>query len=146
MLKKLLCVVLPIVLCAPSAARETLSGPFQVEILKVIDGDTFVARISIWLRQSVTTKVRLRGIDTPELRGKCAAEKELAKRAKQFATDWLAKNEIVLKNVSYGTYAGRIIATTQAKGAAQNLEQALLSVKLAQPYQGRRKRAKNWCS
>jgi endonuclease YncB( thermonuclease family) len=35
------------------------------DVLRVIDGDTFEARIRIWPGHDVTTKVRLRDIDAP---------------------------------------------------------------------------------
>ena len=51
-------------------------------VVKVIDGD------SVWVAvrehgQLVRLSVRLQGIDTPELRSKCSAERLLAQRAKE---------------------------------------------------------------
>ena len=45
------------------------------EILRVIDGDTFEARVRVWPGLDITTKVRLRGIDAPELRAHCEGER-----------------------------------------------------------------------
>ena len=127
---------------APAAqAKETLNGPFDFELVEVIDGDTFRAKVKIWLGQTVTVKVRLKGVDTPEMRGKCAAERKLAQEAKSFAKKWLKENQTRLVGVHYGTYAGRVLATTQGNGGT--LGAALLSAKLAKPYRGRRAM---WCS
>ena len=53
---------------------------YRAEVLHVIDGDSFRVKAGIWLDHLVETNIRLRGIDTPELRGaKCAAEKQQAK-------------------------------------------------------------------
>ena len=41
--------------------RMRLPGPFPAEVLGVIDGDTFEARVTIWLGHEVTTRVRLLG-------------------------------------------------------------------------------------
>ena len=123
-------------------AKQKLDGPFPFKVLEVIDGDTFRARIDIWLGQTVEVKVRLKGVDTPEMRGKCAAEKKLAHEAKRFAAKWLRENQVQLVGVHYGTYAGRVLATTQNKDG-ETLSAALLSEKLAKPYRGRRA---SWCS
>lgn len=128
---------------APAAqAKQKLAGPFPFDVLEVIDGDTFRARVDIWLGQSIEVKVRLKGVDTPELRGKCAAEKKLALEAKEFATKWLEENPAQLVGVHYGTYAGRVLATTKNKGG-DTLSAALLSENLAKPYRGRRAK---WCA
>ena len=134
---------------SPAQAKQVLKGPFPFQLLRVIDGDTFHARITIWLGQTVDVKVRLKGVDTPELNGKCAAEKKLAQQAKQFTADWLAKHPAQLVNVHYGTYAGRVLATTELKSGGSNappkvktLSAALLSENLAKPYRGRKA---SWC-
>ena len=123
-------------------AKQVLPGPFAFELVEVIDGDTFRARVDIWLGQSVTVKVRLQGVDTPEMNGKCAAEKKLARRAKAFAENWLKTNQAQLVNVHNGTYAGRVLATAQIKNG-DSLSAALLAENLAKPYRGRRAQ---WCA
>jgi endonuclease YncB( thermonuclease family) len=87
-------------------------------------------------------KVRLKGIDTPEMRGKCAAEKKLAQQAKAFAEKWLKENQTQLVRVHYGTYAGRVLATAQIKDG-DSLSAALLAESLAKPYRGRKAK---WCA
>ena len=122
-------------------AAQTLPGPLSFEVLQVIDGDTFRARVPIWLDQTVTVKIRLSGVDTPEMKGKCPAETARAKLARDFAVTWLQQDDLRLVNVRYGTYAGRVLATAQtAEGVT--LSQALLQAELAQPYRGRRAQ---WC-
>jgi len=122
-------------------AAQTLPGPFSFEVLQVIDGDTFRARVPIWLDQTVTVKIRLSGVDTPDMKGKCPAETARAKLARDFAVTWLQQDDLRLVNVRYGTYAGRVLATAQtAEGVT--LSQALLQAELAQPYRGRRAQ---WC-
>lgn len=122
-------------------AAQTLPGPFSFEVLQVIDGDTFRARVPIWLDQTVTVKIRLSGVDTPDMKGKCPAETARAKLARDFAVTWLQQDDLRLVNVRYGTYAGRVLATAQtAEGVT--LSQALLQAELAQPYRGR---LAQWC-
>ena len=137
-----ICVLFLSPLMSAVEAKQVLPGPFAFELVEVIDGDTFRARVDIWLGQSVTVKVRLKGVDTPEMNGKCAAEKKLARQAKAFAENWLRKNQVQLVNVHYGTYAGRVLATAQIKNG-DNLSAALLAENLAKPYRGRRAQ---WCA
>ena len=136
------CVLFLSPLISAVEAKQVLPGPFAFELVEVIDGDTFRARVDIWLGQSVTVKVRLQGVDTPEMNGKCAAEKKLARQAKAFAENWLRKNQAQLTNVHYGTYAGRVLATAQIKNG-DSLSAALLAENLAKPYRGRRAK---WCA
>ena len=138
----LICVLFLSPLISAVEAKQVLPGPFPFELVEVIDGDTFRARVDIWLGQSVTVKVRLKGVDTPEMNGKCAAEKKLARQAKDFAENWLRKNQVQLVNVHYGTYAGRVLATAQIKNG-DSLSAALLAENLAKPYRGRRAK---WCA
>jgi micrococcal nuclease len=61
---------------------ESVPGPIQARVLRVIDGDTIVVRARIWLGQNIDTQVCLDGVDTPELKGKCERERRLAVRAR----------------------------------------------------------------
>jgi len=143
----------PLVLLAPFAspahAAQILRGPFPADIITVIDGDTIHARIFIWLDLFVHVKVRLQGVDTPEINGKCLQERELAQQAKAFAETWLAKSHasparpsnkrkiidkaVVLINVQYGKYAGRVVADIQNR-QGESLSAALIKAGLARPY------------
>lgn len=48
-----------------------------VEVVRVIDGDTLEARVHLWPGLEMMTRVRLRGIDAPELKAHCPEEREL---------------------------------------------------------------------
>src|SRR3954451_11528487 len=52
---------------------ESLTRP--IDVIRTIDGDTFEARVHLSPGLDVTTRIRLRGIDAPELKARC--EKEL---------------------------------------------------------------------
>ena len=47
---------------------------YPAEVTRVIDGDTFEARVRVWPGLEVNTKVRLRNVDAPELHAHCADE------------------------------------------------------------------------
>ncbi len=127
--------------------RMRLAGPYPARVLAIIDGDTFVARIPVWIGQEVTTHVRLRGIDAPEIKGRCAAETRLAQEAKQALADILASGRINLRDIGTGKYAGRVIARVFVTSKHDhNTEEAgamLLAAGYARPYRGGRR--DDWC-
>ena len=86
--------------------------------------------------------VRIRGVDTPEIRGKCEAEKEGAVAARDFLRELLARAaRIDLVDVKRGKYF-RIVATVRADGV--DMAAALIENGLGRPYGGG-KRAE-WCN
>jgi len=74
--------------------------------ITIYDGDTFRANIEGFppvIGEHMS--IRINGIDTPELRGKCDKEKQLARLAKQFTVERLrAAKSITLKNIKRGKY------------------------------------------
>jgi micrococcal nuclease len=70
------------------------------EIVKVVDGDTVDVLIDLGFSVYHKERVRLSGIDTPEMNSKNLTEKEIAKKAKAFLTVWLKDQ----KNLTIKTY------------------------------------------
>ena len=65
--------------------------------------------------------IRINGIDTPELRGKCDKEKQLARLAKHFTVERLrAVRGITLKNIKRGKYF-RLIADVDGVSLGEQL-------------------------
>ena len=116
-------------------------------VVEVIDGDTLGVRVRIWLDQDVATRVRLDGIDAPELRGRCEQERALARRAADFVAGKVmseagAGTLVRLHEVRYGKYARRVVARVEMEDG-EDLAQALLDAGLARPYDGGRRAS--WC-
>lgn len=133
-------------LSAPLTARagdDRLPGPIPARVLRVVDGDTVMVRARIWLGQDVETSVRLAGIDTPEKRGKCDAERAAAAQAETFVAGKLASDEwITLRDVIADKYGKRVVARMiTAKG--EDLAALLIANKLAREYGGQTKQG--WC-
>lgn len=126
----------------PASAREIVVGPIPARVIKVIDGDTLVVRARIWLGQEVETAVRLDGIDTPELKSPCAAERELAGRARDTIAGLADGRRVVLRDVRYGKFAGRVLARIETE-SGQDLAAALLERGLGRAYRGGRRAG--WC-
>ncbi len=123
-------------------ARERLPGPVRADVIAVYDGDTLIVRARIWLGQVVNTKVRLAGVDAPELRGRCAREKRMALAARSFVKRKLVAGGVTLRDIRFGKYAGRVLARViTAEG--EDLGKALLAAGHARPYRGGRRGG--WC-
>lgn len=101
------------------------------EVTSIYDGDTFRVNIKSWPPVvGYRVPIRVNGIDTPEIRGKCQTEKVLARKAKT----------IELRNIQRGKYF-RLVADVYADG--KSLADKLMNRNLAIPYGGGTKRS--WC-
>jgi endonuclease YncB( thermonuclease family) len=112
-------------------------------VLRVNDGDTFEARVQIWPGTHVTTKVRLRGIDTPERRAQCAEEHRKAVAATEMMDALLAARRVRITNVHLDKYGGRVLADVSTR-ATPDVAAALLEAGLARRYEGGRR--SSWCA
>lgn len=111
------------------------AGEFEnVEVLSIYDGDTF--KINLNCKEEVLCEnisVRVRGIDCPEMKGKTAKEKRLAKKAKTFTEDFLSTAPVNLKNCGRDKYF-RLLCDVQVN--EEDLAEALLKAGLAYSYDG----------
>lgn len=121
-----------------------LAGPVEAELVEVLDGDTIRVRAKIWLDQSISILVRLNGIDAPELRRpKCAAEKELAIKSRQYLASLLSEQSLQLRSIQGGKYFGRVVAIVQTD-QSDNLSQDMFQSGLARLY--KKGKRKGWCT
>ncbi|MDB9864219.1 thermonuclease family protein [Candidatus Thioglobus sp.] len=113
------------------------------KVISVYDGDTF--RVDIDSLPPIVGKnipIRLNGVDTPEIQGKCQYEKDLALKARDFVRNKLANaKEIKLSKLQRGKYF-RVVADVYVDGVS--LEQELLENELAYKYSGGKKTS--WCN
>ena len=104
----------------------------------------------IWFGQEITTLVRIRGIDAPELRSRCVSEANGAARASEALADYLSPGGIKLLDVSLDKYGGRVLATVKVTDPAQpgesvvDVAELMLSGGLARPYGGGKR--DSWCN
>ena len=86
-------------------------------VTSVYDGDTLKVSATIWPGITWAGSVRVLGVDTPEIRGKCPEEKAKAIAAREFVKLTIRKHsigdEVVLHNVKLGKYAGRVLADVE---------------------------------
>lgn len=136
--------LLAILLLLPSLAlaKKDYGSITPSEIRSVYDGDTFTVSIDDWppiIGDKI--KVRVAGIDTPEIRGKCQREKELARAAKQHTVSFLREGKKVeLRNIKRGKYF-RIVADVYVDG--RSLTKSLADAGLGYLYAGGGKQS--WC-
>jgi endonuclease YncB( thermonuclease family) len=129
-----------------STAR--FAGPFDgvhaypAEVVRVIDGDTFEARVRVWPGLDVDTKVRLRNIDAPELHARCRDEFRKAEAARAALQAILAAGGVMISRVGLDKYAGRVDALVATRSTA-DVSAALLSGGWARSYDGGRRG--RWC-
>lgn len=112
-------------------------------VLKVKDGDTIDVRVEIWPQHFIETAIRLRGIDTPERKGKCDEEKRLAEEAFEFTTKTVGTVPYVkITDVDEDKFGGRYDATILVGN--DSLAELLISGGYAYSYHGKGER-RNWC-
>ena len=121
---------------------ESLAGPVSALVERVVDGDTIEVKARIWLGQSLTIRVRIDGVDAPELEARCSEERRMALAARDYLARRLLGAEVRLSRVVYDKYGGRVRASvTDGQG---DIAQALLTEGLARPYGGERRQP--WCA
>jgi endonuclease YncB( thermonuclease family) len=121
------------------AASRQIDGPVLAHLVKVVDGDTVLVEAMPWPDHKVSTYVRLRGIDAPELKSKCPTFRKAALRAKEELTDLMVGQDIVsLTAISGDKYFGRVVADLALQDGMRPA-QHLLEAGLVEPYQGRSK-------
>ncbi len=126
---------------AIALAGEIISGPVRADVVSVYDGDTLTVDAHPWPQITVRTSVRVSGIDTPEIRGKCDSEKALAREARELARESVGEH-VHLRNVGLGKYAGRVIADVFTEDG-RRLADVLIEAGLARPYDGSER--EGWC-
>lgn len=124
----------------PAGGRTETTPGVLADVVRVHDGDTIVVDAYPWPGMTLRIRVRVRGIDSPEIRGACEAETRAAGRARERVAE-LVSNGVRLENITLGKYAGRVIA--DAVTSAGTLGAILISEGLARPYDGGRR--SGWC-
>ena len=126
----------------PLAHRLDPAIVYPIEVLRIIDGDTFEARVRVWPGLDVDTKVRLRGIDAAELHARCADELAQAQAARAALQTILADGGVTISRVGVDKYGGRVDATIATRHTP-DVSAALLNGGFARAYDGGKRGS--WC-
>ena len=68
-------------------------------VTHIVDGDTFEVSARIWLGEAVDVRVRIEGIDAPELHARCVAEFRRAEAARNYLSQRIAGGEVELDDL-----------------------------------------------
>jgi endonuclease YncB( thermonuclease family) len=124
--------------------RQVLANTrvYAAEVVRIIDGDTFVARMQTAPGRQVETRVRLRSIDAAELHARCSKELRLALAARAALQRLLAEGRVMLSHVGPDKYPGRIDANVTTRNNV-DVSAAMLNGGWARAYDGGRRGT--WC-
>jgi endonuclease YncB( thermonuclease family) len=114
-----------------------------VDVIRTIDGDTFQARVHLSPGLDLTTRVRLRGIDAPELKAACPQELQMAEAATDALRALLGEGEVTISNIGPDKYNGRVDADVATR-KTQNVSAAMLAAGHARSYNGGHR--SGWCA
>jgi len=126
----------------PLAHRLDPSIVYPIEVMRIIDGDTFEARVRVWPGLDVDTKVRLRGIDAAELHARCSGELAQAQSARTALETILAEGGVSVSQIGIDKYGGRVDAAVATRNTA-DVSAALLNGGFARSYGGGKRGS--WC-
>ena len=122
----------PLTKTGPVEEDETFE---DVSVASVYDGDTFKINLNCSLAvYCEKVPVRVRGVDTPEVKGKTEREKRLAQQAKAFTKDFLSVRPVSLSNCGRDKYF-RLLCDVE-NGEGKNLARELIKRDLGYSYQG----------
>jgi micrococcal nuclease len=118
--------------------EDTVEFTFPIKsgrVIKCYDADTITIASKLPYDASPLYRlsVRLNGIDAPEIKGKSAEEKEVAKEARDFLSNLVLNKVIRLENVESEKY-GRILADVYLGDV--HLNELLLKERYAVKYDG----------
>ena len=114
-----------------------------VDVIRTVDGDTFEARVHLSPGLDLNTRVRLRGIDAPELKASCPEELQMAEAASAALRGLLGEGEVRIFNIGPDKYGGRVVADVATKKTG-NVSAALLAAGHARSYRGGHRNG--WCA
>lgn len=115
----------------------------RVDVIRTIDGDTFEARVHLEPGVEPTTRIRLRGIDAPELKASCPQELQMAEAATDALRALLREGEVTIFNIGPDKYSGRVVANAATRRTA-NVSMAMLATGHARSYGGGHR--DGWCA
>ena len=125
------------------ALVTNVAGAVPAQVRYIVDGDTFSAGVKLADDTTVSVRVRIRNVDTPELHGECVDEIVAANVAKNRLAELLPVGATVeLQNVKDDKYLGRIDANVIDKNG-RDVGRVLVREGLGRAYSGGKR--KTWC-
>lgn len=133
--------IIPVLAADQFAGAGGMVLQVPADVVSVYDGDTMTVDAHPWPGMTIRTAVRLLGIDTPEIAGRCADERNLAQAARAALTR-LAGSRVLLVGVRPDKYGGRVDARVLAADG-RDLAAAMIAAGHGRAYDGGKR--KGWC-
>lgn len=105
-------------------------------VIRVVDGDTVDVLLDLGFGISIKQRLRIMGIDTPELRAQDPIEREAAQKAKEFAEKWLLSGKPMIVKTYRDDKYGRILGDFHQEEPSESFSEALLNAGHAKTYHG----------
>lgn len=140
----ILSIFFPIYSFADSNKPESI---IEAKVTNIHDGDTFTVEMYLLPGLVKYAQVRLLGIDTPELNGKCQKEIDLANKARKYLITIIKENndKIFLNGIQNDKYGNRFDANVFLNtNPSSFINNKLIYEGLAVEYWGGTK-TKDWC-
>lgn len=113
---------------------------YNARITNIVDGDTVDAVIDLGFSIHVTHRLRLLGLDTPELHDRNPEVRSRAVAARAFLQEALLGKQVVLttrKSDSFGRYLAEVwYSQPMLDGALKSANEELLQLGYAVPFKG----------
>jgi endonuclease YncB( thermonuclease family) len=122
--------------------QTAYAGSMTFTDLRAYDGDTFVSSY-VPIPGLPAVRLRLIGIDTPEMRGKCDVEYVLAAKARNFLQSEVEGKPITVDFVKWDKYGGRVLIRAR-NAAGEDLTRKMIEAGHGYAYGGGFKRS--WCN
>jgi len=125
---------------AHADASPLWPGPETATVIRVIDGDT----IDVLTVNGTHERVRLLGVDAPELHGPmCHEELTKAKRAREVVVEMVYRRTVIITEIrKLRDKYDRTLARVHASGG-EDLSSILIEAGLAREYSGKKRQP--WC-
>jgi micrococcal nuclease len=113
---------------------------YNARTLNVVDGDTADFAVDLGFDTTLNLRIRLNGVDTPEIHSKLIENRVRAQSAKRFVSDAILGKDVVLKTYKVDKY-GRYLADVFVGDNPQSINEQLIAAGHATSYNGGKKPA-----
>ena len=132
-------------LAATCLAKPDHARSIVVEYVSVYDGDTVVVRLQSLPEPLDRLRIRIEGIDTPEIKrgARCPEEEARGMAAKQYLEDLLkSSQELRVYGFEWDKYGGRLLGELRVPSGS--VRELMIQSEYAAPYSGEGQRI-DWC-
>jgi len=124
-----------------ASVSSAIGADYSWPVERVIDGDSFTVRMPGLPPELQPVEIRVRGVDTSELKAKCTAERLGALKAKAYSETALLGSSPTLRDIAWDKFGGRIDATVIL--GDHDLAELLVQAGLGRRYDGGKRQG--WC-